>query len=77
MEKPEEISIAQEANPSLLTYFLYTCMKLLRDQKALEGLQELIDNCTGKGEHYLNNSYCIRWIKVRKVLVKNEINCPD
>jgi len=44
MEKLEEVSIVQEIDPSLLTSFLQTCMKLLRDQKALEGLQELIDN---------------------------------
>jgi len=29
-------------------YFLQTCMKLLRDQKAIEGLQELIDPCAPK-----------------------------
>jgi len=36
-------------NPDLtiLKSFLQTCMNLLRDQKAVEGLQELIDNCTG------------------------------
>jgi len=29
-------------DPSMLTTFLETCMKLLRDNKAIKGLQELI-----------------------------------
>lgn len=49
-EKPEGVSTAQETYPSLLKYFLQTCMKLLRDQKEVEGLQNLIDNYTGKGK---------------------------
>ena len=32
-------------DPSMLTTFLETCMKLLRDNKALKGLQELITKC--------------------------------
>lgn len=39
MGKSEETSTAQEADPSLLASFLKTCMKLLRDKKAVEGLQ--------------------------------------
>ena len=34
-------------DPSMLTMFLETCMKLLRDSKAVKGLQELINKCTG------------------------------
>jgi len=42
-EKPVE-----EMDPSMLTTFLETYMKLLRDIKAVKGLQELINWCTGK-----------------------------
>jgi len=49
MKKPEGVSTTQETDPSLVTSFLQTCMKLLRHQKAVEGLQELIDNCVRKG----------------------------
>ena len=37
----------QEMDPSMLTTFLETCMKLLRDSKAVKGLQELINRCVG------------------------------
>lgn len=37
-------------DPSMLTTFLETCMKLLRDNKAVKGLQELITRCTGSSE---------------------------
>ena len=37
----------QEMDPSILTIFLETCMKLLRDSKAVKGLQELINRCAG------------------------------
>jgi hypothetical protein len=36
----------QEMDPSMLTTFLETCMKLLCDSKAVKGLQELINRCT-------------------------------
>lgn len=49
-EKPKEGIVAQETYPSVLTYFLQTCMRLLRDQKAVDGLQEIIDNCIGKAK---------------------------
>lgn len=39
---------AQDIDPSLLATFLKTCMKLLQDRKVVEGLQDLIDKCTGK-----------------------------
>ncbi len=44
MGKFEETSTPQETDPSLLASFLKTCMKILRDKKAVGGLQELIDN---------------------------------
>ena len=37
-KKLEEVHTMQETDPSLLTSFLQTCMKLLRDQKVVEGL---------------------------------------
>lgn len=37
-------------DPSMLTTFLETCMKLLCDSKAVKGLQELITRCAGSGE---------------------------
>jgi len=39
-----------EMDPSMLTTFLETCIKLLRDSKAVKGLQELITRCTGPRE---------------------------
>jgi len=35
----------QEMDPSMLTTFLETCLKLLRDSKVVKGLQELINRC--------------------------------
>lgn len=37
----------QEMDPSILATFLETYMKLLRDRKAVKGLQELINRCAG------------------------------
>lgn len=37
-------------DPSMLTTFLETCMKLLHDDKEVKGLQELITRCTGSRE---------------------------
>ena len=37
-------------DPSMLTTFLETCMKLQRDKRAVKGLQELITRCAGSGE---------------------------
>jgi len=39
-----------EMDPSMLTTFLETCMKLLCDNKVVKGLQELITRCMGLGE---------------------------
>jgi len=43
----------QDIHPSLLVTFLKTCMKFLRDRKVVEGLEELIDNCTRKNKPLL------------------------
>lgn len=37
-------------DPSILSTFLEICMKMLRDNKVVKGLQELIARCTGLGE---------------------------
>lgn len=37
-------------DPSMLTIFLETCMKLLHERKEVKGLQELITRCVGSGE---------------------------
>ena len=34
-------------DPSMLTTFMETCMKLLHDSKVVKGLQELINRCAG------------------------------
>lgn len=39
-DKPDK-----EMDPCMLTTLLGTCMKLLRDSKAMKGLQELINRC--------------------------------
>ena len=40
--------VIEEMDPSMITTFLETCMKLLRDSKAMKGLQELINRCSSK-----------------------------
>jgi len=40
-------------DPSMITTFLETCMKLLCDSKAIQGLQELITRCTGSNEPHV------------------------
>lgn len=37
-------------DPSMIMTFLKTCMKLLHDSSAVQGLQELITRCTGSNE---------------------------
>lgn len=39
---------AEEMDPSMFTTFLETCMKLLRERKAVKGLKELINKCVTK-----------------------------
>ena len=40
-------SLGPEMDPSTLTNFLETCMKLLRNNKIVKGLEELITRCAG------------------------------
>lgn len=53
-------NLSEEVDPSMLTTYLETCMKLLHDSKAMKGLQELINKCDGKeidpeGHHVVMN----------------------
>ena len=40
--------LSEEMDPSMVTTFLETCMKLLCDNKVVKGLQELINKCAEK-----------------------------
>lgn len=45
--------IESRMDPSMLTTFLETCMKLLHDSTIVKGLQELITKCAGSGEPHV------------------------
>lgn len=47
-EKMLESNALQEVDPYILANFLKTYMKLFRDQRVVEGLQDLIDKCANK-----------------------------
>lgn len=47
-DKLPETNAPIEVDPFVLTTFLETCMKLLRDSKVVKGLQELTNKCPGK-----------------------------
>jgi len=64
----EDVSTTKEVDPSLLASFLQTCMKLLRDKKAVEGLQELIDKCTGKNNPLLEQCMVHKVDKSKKMI---------
>jgi len=42
-----------DKDPSMITTFLETCMKLLHDNKVVKGLQELINRCIGWNEPHI------------------------
>lgn len=67
IEKPEEFIVAHETDPLVLTPFLQTYMNLLRDQKAVEELQELIDNCDGNGKLFLEQCAVHKVEKIKKM----------
>ena len=46
--KVQETNMRSEVDPSVLTTFLETCIKLLCDSKTMEFLQELINKCANK-----------------------------
>ena len=54
-----------EVDPSVLTTFLETCMKLIRDSKAVKGLQELTNKCVSK-DNTFDGPYVVRKIGKHK-----------
>jgi len=54
-----------EMDPSMLTTFLETCMKLLCNSKVVKGLQELINRCDGTVPGELHVVWKIRKHKTR------------
>ena len=61
-----ENNASQEVDPSILTTFMKTCMKLLYDQKVVKWLQELIHKCIDK-EKTPTTQHTIRNIGKHKV----------
>lgn len=47
-DKVQETNFPVEVDPSVLTTFFETCIKLICSSKVAEGLQELINKCTSK-----------------------------
>lgn len=47
----------QEMDPSMLTTFLETCMKLLHDNQVVKGLQALITKCAGPKHLMLSRNW--------------------
>ena len=59
-------------DPSMLTTFLETYMKLLFDRKTVKGLQELINKCVGK-ENSLEGLHVFRKIGKNKARTRREM----
>ena len=64
---------SREMDPSMLTTFLETCMKLLHDRKAMKGLQELINKCIGK-EDAPEGLRVVRKIGKHKAIIGREMS---
>jgi len=47
-DKPKDTIATQDSDPMMLKSFPQTCMKLLWNQKVVEGQQALIDNCANE-----------------------------
>ena len=62
-------------DPSMLTTFLETCMKLLHCSKAVKGLQELITRCSGTapGELCILLAHEAHNVNMKR----DEIDCAD
>ena len=56
----------------MIITFLETCMKLLRDSKAVKGLEELINRCTRK-ENGSDGPHVVRNIGRHKVRTRLEM----
>lgn len=63
---------SEEMEPSMLTTFLETCMKLLRNIKAMKGLQEFINKCQGK-ENAPKGPCMVRKISRHKKITGHEV----
>ena len=61
-------------DPSMLTAFLETCMKLLRDSEAVKGLQEIITRCAGVRRTARGLEIGKAYIAHRK---GNEVDCAN
>jgi len=66
-DKPTE-----EMDPSMLTTFLKTCMKMLHDSKVVKGLQEMISKCT-MNENTSNRPCIVRKIGEHKEIIGQEM----
>lgn len=64
--------LSEEMDPYMLTTFLEICMKLLCDNKAVKGLQEVINKCVGK-ENALEGHCVVRKIGKHKVRTGSEM----
>lgn len=62
----------EEMDPSMITTFLKSCMKLLRDSKVMKGLQELINRCVGK-ENGTNKPRLVRKLGKHKARTMHEM----
>lgn len=70
--KVHKTNMPREVNPSVLTTFLETCMKLMHDRKVVKGLQELINKCVNK-ENALDGHYVVRKIGIHKARTGREM----
>ena len=60
----------QEMDPSMLTTFLETCMKLLRDSNAVKGLEELVNRYI---RNTLGESHIVRNIGKHKTRTRRQM----
>lgn len=56
----------------MITMFLETCIELLRDSKAVVGLQELINKCVSK-EDVLDGHWVVKKIRKHKERTRREM----
>lgn len=70
--KVSETNAPVEVDPSVLTTFLETCMKVKRDKKAVKCLQELINKCSSN-ENALDGYCTVRKIGKHKVRIGHEM----
>jgi hypothetical protein len=71
-DKVQETSTPIEVYPSVLTTFLKISIKLMCNNKAMEGLQELINKCTSK-ENAPDGHWVVIKIGKHKVRIGREM----